>query len=90
MFSTPEGLTDNIPTSLRNSVPVKNYSARKRPCKFSEVLDVKQKTDLHRLGDDKSEHKDIITGHMLWSSIPERHIQKNNARINTDLYDRII
>ena len=50
MVSTPDGFTDNIPISTRHSVTVKHCSARKSLCRFSEPLDIKSKTSVHKLG----------------------------------------
>ena len=49
LLSTHEGITDNIPVSLSMSVTVNSSSARKYVLQFPEVLNVKQKTDVHRL-----------------------------------------
>ena len=70
---------------------LKNPSAIKSLRKFSEVLDVKQKTDVHRLGATKSKRKAIISGNMLWSIIPNMwgHT-KINEFVKTALYDYII
>ena len=65
MVSTPEGLTHNSTFSTGLSVPENNPSARKPLHQFYEVLDVKQKTDVFRLGDAKSNNKAITAGNML-------------------------
>ena len=65
MVSTTEGLTENIPMSLNTSVPVDKPNARNPFRKFSELLDVKQKTYVRRLGDAESKYKAIRTGHIL-------------------------
>ena len=49
-----------------------NPSARKSLCLFTEVLYVKNKTDVRQLGAAKSESKAIRAGIILWSSIPKR------------------
>ena len=78
MISTLQGLSDRIKISLSMSVPVKKNTARKALCNFYEVLNVKQKTSVHSLGDEESNIKDIITCHMSWSSIPrsQAHTKK--------------
>ena len=73
MISTTEGFTNNIPMSIIMSLPVNKHSARKSNHKISEVLDVKQKTDVRRLGVEKLKRKYMRKGHMLWSSITEKH-----------------
>ena len=72
MVSTPEVLTDKSPLSPGPSVIVKNTSARKSLCQFSEVLDVKQKTAICGLSADKLRFKYIIEGSKLCSSIQNR------------------
>ena len=49
MVSPPGGLTDNIPMSLITSIPVDKPIPGKPLRQFSELLDVKQKTDVCRL-----------------------------------------
>ena len=72
-------------------VPAKKASSIKPLHQFSEVLDVKQKTDIHRLGAAKSKSIDIRTGHLQWYNIPRRKgYTKINARVKTDLYDCIL
>ena len=50
MVSTSEGFTENRPLSPGPYVTVKNPSARKLLHQFTELLDVKNKTVVHRLG----------------------------------------
>ena len=59
MVSTPEGLTDNIPISPTTPTPVKEPSARKLPCLFTTILDMKKKAANHRVGAAKSKRKAI-------------------------------
>ena len=47
---TSEGLTDNNPMSLMTYVHLNTPSERKPLCQLSEVLDVKHKTAVCRLG----------------------------------------
>ena len=70
MLSTPEGFTDNSPMLTGPSVTVKNSSARKSLRQFTELLYVKNKTAVRQLCADKSNRKALISGSMLWSSIP--------------------
>ena len=65
MASTPGGSTNNGPMKPNLSVYTKNHSARKPLCEFSGTMDVKHKTDINRLGADKSNHKAIKTGNAL-------------------------
>ena len=53
MVSTHEGFTDKITMPPFPSVTVKYPSARKSLRQFTEVLDVKQKTAIFRLCDEK-------------------------------------
>ena len=53
MVSTPEGFTDNSPMYYVTSVTLKQPNSRKSLPQFSETLDVKPKTDAHRLCDSK-------------------------------------
>ena len=70
MLSTPEGFTDNSPMLTGPSVTVKNSSARKSLRQLTELLYVKNKTAVRQLCADKSNRKALISGSMLWSSIP--------------------
>ena len=87
MVSTLEVLNDNDPISPGTSATLKKPSARVSPCKYTESLDVKQKTAIHRLGAVKSEQKFIIKGSMLCYSITKRQEHtKINTRVKTALY----
>ena len=59
------------------SVTVRNPSATKPLHIFTGVLYVKKKNYVRRVGAAKSEHKAIIPGIVLWSSIPKRKVHKN-------------
>ena len=52
----------------------KKPSGRKSLCKFNEVLDVKHKTAVQRLGAVKSKRKDIKVLSMLWYIITNSHV----------------
>ena len=56
---TPKVFTDNIPMSPDPYTTIENPSANKSLHQFSEVLNVKQKTDVRRLGASKSNRKVI-------------------------------
>ena len=88
MVSTPNKFTENNPIPPCPYMTVKNTSARKWLCLFTEVLDVKKKTAVRRVGADKSKRKEIISCSMLWSSITKRigHT-KINERVNKYIYN---
>ena len=44
MVSAPEGFTDDSPISPMTSTQVNKTSARKSPCLFTDIFDVKKKT----------------------------------------------
>ena len=91
MVSTTERLTDNSPISPGSSVTVIKPMVRKSIRLFTEVLDVKKKTSVRRLGAGKSKHKEIISGSMLWSSIPNRKGHtKINEQVNKYIYSCIL
>ena len=79
MVSTPEIFTDNSPMSPGLSIIVKKFSAVKSLSLFTEVLYVKKKTDVRRVGADKSKLKAIRSFIMLFSSIPK---SKLHTKIN--------
>ena len=58
-FSTPEGSTDDIPVHPMTSTPVNKPSAIKSLCIFTNILDVKNKTDTCQVGAAKSKRKAI-------------------------------
>ena len=88
MISTSEGLTDNNPMSRMTYVHVNTPSERKPLCQLYEVLDVKHKNTVSRLGADKSGTKAIKIGNMLWYSITKRRVHKKiNTRFKKTLYD---
>ena len=45
MVYTPEGVTDNIPNVTMKSTPVNKLSYRKSLCLFTNILDVRPKTE---------------------------------------------
>ena len=49
MVSTPEGVTDKSPNMPLTSTPDKKPSAMKSLCLFTNILDVKTKTEKHRI-----------------------------------------
>ena len=82
MVSTPEGFTNNSPRSTMTPTPVKKPSARKSPCLFTNILDVKKKTAIRRVGDAKSKHKAIKSGTKPWEMKTKR---KGNSKINDQI-----
>ena len=66
MVSTPEGFTNNSPISPMISTPVKKPSARKSLCLFTNILYVKKKTAIRRVGAAKSKRESIKAGTTLW------------------------
>ena len=79
MVSTPEAFIDKVPISIGPPLIVKKCSARKLLCLFNEVLDVKNKTAIYRVGAAKSSFKVIRLVILLWSSITNR---KGHTKIN--------
>ena len=79
MISTPEGFTNNSPRYPITPTPVKKPSARKSLCLFTNILDVKKKTDARRVEADKLEHNEIKSGTTPWELKPR---QKRNSKIN--------
>ena len=53
MVYNPKGFTDNSPRYIIKPTPVKKPSAIKLPCLFINLLDVKKKTSIHRVGASK-------------------------------------
>ena len=86
MVSPPKGFTDNSPMSYGPSMPIKKNNARKSLSQFSETLDVKPKTDVRRLFDAKSKRKSIISGSMIWYSLPKRIGHKKPMDVLKELF----
>ena len=57
MVSNPEVFTNNSTRSPMTPTPVKKPSARKSLCLFTNILYVKNKTAIRRVGAAKSNHK---------------------------------
>ena len=70
MVSTTEVFNENILMSPGPYVNVKHPSESKSLRQFTELLYVKNKTAVRQLCADKSKRKALISGSMLWSSIP--------------------
>ena len=88
MVSTPEIFTGNSPMSPGPSVTNSNPSVGKSLCIFTEVLAFKKKNAIHQVGDSESKHKEIISGSVLCSSIPnkKRHTKSMNGLINIFIF----
>ena len=66
LLSTPELFTDKSPNVRMPSKPVKNISARKSLCLFTNILDVKPTTAKRRFVAAKSRRKSMKVG-SLWT-----------------------
>ena len=66
MVLTPEIFTYNSPMSPGPPMIVKKFSARKLFRIFTEVLDHKNKTDVHRVCASKSKRKVIRSDSIVW------------------------
>ena len=82
MVSTPVGFIDNSPISPMNSRTVNKPSARKSLCLLTNILDVKKKTAIRRVGAAKLNCKAIQSGTTPWALKPK---QKVNSRINDQI-----
>ena len=60
------------------STPVKKPSARKSLCLFTNILDVKKKTDICQVGASKSNRKVIKAGTILWALKPKLEVNSKN------------
>ena len=78
----PEEFTDDIHNVPMTSTPVKKQSARKSLCLFTNILDVKNKTEKRRVGAAKSKRKAIKAGNSLWNKGKKR---KGHSKINDQI-----
>ena len=62
MVYTPEGFTNNRPISSMNPTPVNKPSDKKSLCLFTNILEMKKKTNICRVGSAKSKSKKIKSG----------------------------
>ena len=82
-MSTKEGVTDNSPNVPMTSTPVKKPSARKSLFIFTNILDVKQKTEKRRIGSAESKRRAMKLGTSLCTKGKnEKVIQKSMSRSN--------
>ena len=77
MVSTPDLVIDNSPNAPMTSTPVKKPSARKSLCPFTNILDVKPKTEKRRIVAEKSKRRSIKVGNSLWTKKKSERIFKN-------------
>ena len=82
MVSTPEEFTDNRHISTMTPTPVNKPSDRKSLCLFTNILYVKKKTAMHRVGDANSKHKENKSGTTPWEL---KSNQKGNLKINNQI-----
>ena len=67
MVSTPEGVTDKSPNVPMTSTLVKKPSSGKSLCLFTNILDVKPKTEKRRIVDAKSRRRTMKVGTSQWT-----------------------
>ena len=77
LLSTPERFIDNIPNVPITSSPVKKPSSSKSLCLFSNVLDVKPKTEKCLILAAKSKRKSNKLGNSLWTKEKMKRAFKN-------------
>ena len=82
MVSTPEGVTDDSPNVPMTSTPVKKPSVRKSLCLFTNILDVKQKTEKRCIVAAKSKRRDMKVGNIQWNNKTKR---KGHSKINVQI-----
>ena len=79
LLYTPEGFTDNSTNMHMTSTPVKKPSARKSLCLFTNILDVKPKTEKRSFVAAKSRHKAMKLGNSLWTKKTKRTFENQRA-----------
>ena len=68
MVLNPDGFVDNSPNVPMTSTPVKKPSASKSLCLFTNIFDVKKKTEKLCIGDAKSKRRSMKLGTSLWTN----------------------
>ena len=68
MVSTPEEITYDSTNVAMTSTPVKKPSTRKSLCLFTNIFDVKNKTEKRHVGAEKSKHRAMKLGNSLWTN----------------------
>ena len=82
MVSTPEEVTNYSLSLPMPSTPVKKPSSRKSLCFFTNILNVKNKTEKHRVGAKKSKCRAVKVVNILWT---KKTKQKGNSIINEQI-----
>ena len=91
VVSITEGLINNSPIYPMTPALVKKPSAIKSLCLFTNILDVKKKTDICRVGATKLRRKANKSGTTPWAMEKKRQINQNiNNQIKRSLCDWII
>ena len=86
MVSIPEEIKDVI-TSLHKTLKTFNKpSDRKSMCLFTNLFDVKKKTEKRRVGDSKYKCRAIKVGNSLWNNEKRKYHSKINNQIKINLY----
>ena len=83
IISTPEGVTNDSPNVNMTSSLVKKPSARKSMCLFTNILDVKPKTEKRRFVAAKSKRKSMKVGNSLWTKKRTKRALKNQRADQT-------
>ena len=78
LLSTPQGVTYDSPNMPMTSTPVKKPSARKSLCLFTNILNVKPKTEKRRFVAENSKRKAIKVGNSLWTKKIKRKGHSKN------------
>ena len=87
MASTQEGVTYNSSNVPLTSTPVKKPSARKSICLFTNILNVKLKTEKRRIVAAKSKLRATKVGTSQWiNKIRRREHSKINENIKRNMY----
>ena len=91
MVSTPEVFTNDSPISPMTSTLVNKPSSGKSLCLFTNILYVKEKTDIPQFQYAKFNRKAIKAGTTPWSLKPNREVNsKINEQIKKYLYNWIM
>ena len=67
MVSTPEGVTYDSPNVPMTSTPVKKSISVILLCLFTNILNVKRKTEKFCIGATKSKRRAMKVGNSLWT-----------------------
>ena len=73
MVYTPEKVTDDIYILVMTQTTVQKASARKSLCLFTNIFDVKKKTEKRHVGATKSNCRSIKVGISLWTNETKRN-----------------